>query len=335
MNEQAEIQDQFFQYLISFAGTNAVLNKTGEILNLGKGAVYKRINGTTALTSAEMVKLAIAFQVSLDNIFQKESYMGFFHPFWKGDKQTSGVDFMDRFAYYLKPVTKHKYSHMTYLANELPITYYFSHKYIFQFLLSIWNHLHWDNTRITIDEHMPIDAKQEKLRSEIKSYYESSDVTEIWNSNMLGNLYQQVIFCITIRAFPNVAFIERLMKDIEKLINTLRNIALTGKRNIGDDESAPTAKIYLNEFGNYANILLYESEKVKGGFIGIDMPQFMISYNPHFFEYADKWLKNIKKRSVLISSEGFQYRELFFLKLENDFKAFKDKVEKLIGVYYE
>jgi len=113
MNEQAEIQDQFFQYLIAFAGTNTVLNKTGEILNLGKGAVYKRINGTTALTSAEMVKLAIAFEVSLDNIFQKESYMGFFHPFWKGDEKTTGVDFMDRFAFYLKPVTKHKYSHMT------------------------------------------------------------------------------------------------------------------------------------------------------------------------------------------------------------------------------
>lgn len=334
MNEQALIQEQFFKYLNNRAGANTVLNKTMEVLNLGKGAVYKRINGSTALTSAEMIQLAKAFRVSLDNIFQQEDYMGFFHPFWKNEKQVTGVDFMDRFAYYLKPVTQHQYSNMTYLANELPITYYFSHKYIFQFLLSIWNHIHWDNNRLTIDEHMPIDAKQEKLRAEIQAYYESANVTEIWNSNMLSNLYQQVFFCITIRAFPNVAFIERLIKDIERLINNLRDIALTGKRNTGGDSKAE-AKIYLNEFGNYANILLYESEKIKGGFIGIDMPQFMISYNPHFFEYADKWIGNIKKRSVLISSEGFQYRELFFLKLENDFKAFKDRVEKLIGVYYE
>ena len=334
MNEQALIQEKFFRYLTHRTNSNLVLNKTMEVLNLGKGAVYKRINGSTALTSAEMIRLAIAFRVSLDNIFQKDNYMAFYHPFWKNEKQSSGIDFMDRFAYYLKPITNDEYSRLTYLANELPITYYFSHKHIFQFLLSIWNHLHWDNNRLTIDEHMPIDAKQEKLRAEIKAYYESADVTEIWNSNMLSNLYQQVFFCITIRAFPNIKFIERLINDIERLINTLRNIALTGQLN-SIDEKKQDAKIYLNEFGNYANILLYQSERIKGGFIGMDMPQFMISYNPHFFDHAEKWIDNIKKRSVLISSEGLQYRELFFLKLENDFKAFKVRVEKLISVYYE
>lgn len=279
-----------------------------------------------------MVKLAKVFKVSIDDIFQPKRYMSFFHPFWNKEEKSS-KDFMDRLAYYLKPVVGHNHSHITYLANELPVTYYFSHKNIFRFLVSIWNHLHWDDTRLTIDEDMAIDTKMEKLRNEIMVYYSSSPVTEIWNSNMLSNLYQQIYFCISIRAFKSVEFTRRLIRDIQSLITELRNVAMTGSRGIGEEQAE--FKVYLNEFGNYANILLYESESVKGAFLGIDIPQFMISYNPHFYDYANHWIGNIKKRSVLISSEGFQYREVFFLKLDNDFKVFQTRVEKLLGVYYE
>ncbi len=306
-----------------------------EALQLGRGAVYKRMNGSTALTASEMVSLAKHFRVSLDDVFQTNKYMSFFHPFWK-DTKTTKMDFMDRFAYYFKPIATHEHSHITYLANELPVTYYFSHKSIFRFLVSIWNHLHWDEKdRLTIDENMVIDAKMEKLRNEITIYYSGSPVIEIWNSNMLSNLYQQVYFCITIRAFQSADFIQRLLNDIDRLINQLRQVALSGKHHLSNDEENNDLKIYLNEYGNYANVLLYESEKFKGAFVGMDMPQFMISYNPHFYENASRWIDNIKQRSVLISSEGLQYRELFFLKLENDFKAFKERVEKLMGVYYE
>ncbi len=332
MSEQTTTQSHFFNYLTAIAGRDIVFNKTMEVLSLGKGAVYKRINGTTALTAAELVLLSKAFKVSLDDVFQSSRYMSFTHPFWKEEK-TNSTNFMDRFAYYFKPIKGHEHSHITYLANELPVTYYFSHKNIFSFLLSIWNHLHWDDSRLTIDENMAIDAKMEKLRQEVTIYYAGSPVTEIWNSNMLSNLYQQIYFCITIRAFESSSFINRLIRDIHSLINELRQTALTGTR-VGYEDSAGL-KIYLNEFGNYANILLYESSQVKGAFIGIDMPQFMISYNPHFYKHAEQWINNIKKRSVLISSEGFQYRELFFHKLDNDYKAFKDRAEKLMGVYYE
>ena len=332
MSNQASTQSQFFQYLTRYMGQEIVLHKTMDELKLGKGAVYKRMNGSTALTSDEMIRLARTFKISLDDVFNSDRYMSFFHPFWKEGDKTS-ADFMDRFAYYLKPIMGHEHSHITYMANELPVTYYFTHKNIFRFLISIWNHLHWDDTRLTIDEDMAIDTKMEKLRNEIMVYYASSPVTEIWNSNMLSNLYQQIYFCITIRAFKSVDFIKRLIRDIQSLITELRNVAMTGSRGIGEDEA--DFKVYLNEFGNYANILLYESREVQGAFIGIDIPQFMISYNPHFYKYASQWIGNIKKRSVLISSEGFQYREVFFLKLDNDFKAFQERVEKLLGVYYE
>ena len=330
MNLQKEYQEQFFKFLAKKKPSEVILHETMEVLNLRKGATYKRMNGDTALTTAEMVQLSKHFNVSLDNIFQPDKFISTYHPFWK-DEGTTSVDFMDRFSLYMSPLMKDRESHMIYLANELPVFYYFSHHYIFNFLLAIWNHLHWDDTRLKIVENKEINFKLENFRKDITKYYSSSPITEIWNSNMLSNLYQQIVFSISIRAFEDTKYIENLIKDVAALIEQLRQVAFTGSRE-GKEEG--DLKVYLNEFGNYLNILLYNSEDVKVGFIGYDIPQFLITSNEHFFNYSTKWINKIKKRSVLISSDGYQYRELFFLKMETDFKQFQERVEKMVSVYY-
>ena len=217
------------------------------------------------------------------------------------------------------------------MANEIPIFYYFSHKYVFNFLLSVWNHLHWDEERLSIKENQSITPQLEYLRSEISNFYESHPVTEIWNSNMLSNLYQQILFAVTIRAFEDIRFIRNLTIDIEKLINRLQELAGTGQKS-GKNTSNVT--IYLNEFGNYQNLALYQSEKMSVSFVGFDMPHFVVSYNEKFHEFSNQWIDKIRKRSILISSEGYQFRELFFLKMNKDFEDFKERVDKLVAVYY-
>jgi len=152
---------------------------------------------------------------------------------------------------------------------------------------------------------------------------------------MLNNLYQQIIFCITIRAFKDESFVGRLITDIEKLINHLRDIAISGVAAVDNaGRSDIELKIYLNDFGNYLNLVLYKSKYIRTSFIGYDYPQFIVSHNKQFYDFSMDWINKIKKRSALISSEGFQYRELFFIKMENDFKYFKERVEKLMGIYY-
>lgn len=200
--------------------------------------------------------------------------------------------------------------------------------------MSIWNHLHWEEGALKINETAHLDDNIEGFRKEITSYYDAHPVTEIWNSNMMSNLYQQIIFCITIRAFDGEHFIQHLVNDIKNLINHLKSIAQEGMRKTSNVEEQTDLSIYLNEFGNYLNVLLYESEDLDITFIAFDYPQFIKTNSTGFNQYSKKWIEKIKKRSVLISSAGYQYRELFFLKLEKDFEDFKDRVDNLLKVYY-
>jgi len=332
MNEQKHFQERFFQYLSNRKTSEVVLHDTMEVLNIRKGATYKRMNGETALTTAELMRLASHFNVSLDTALGNDPFLSFVHPFLS--TKTSD-DFLDRFSFYLKPLANPGESKLTYLANELPVFYYFSHEYIFNFLFSVWNHLHRDESQLYITKNAHIDAKLHKVRNEVTNYYNGHPVTEIWNSNMFANLYQQIIFSITIRAFAEQSYIEYLVKDIEKLIKHLRDLALTGKKKTTGSNETTELKIYLNEFGTYMNMVLYQSENFSASFVGFDIPQFIVSHNDNFAQFADNWVDKIRKRSVLISSEGYQYRELFFIKMENDFKMFKERVDKMVGVYYQ
>jgi hypothetical protein len=350
MIEQGEsfedLQKKYFDIVArrNAHSSTSILHDVMEQLDVKKGAAYKRMNGTTSMTIEEIVKLSEHFDVSLDDIFRKNRYISFFHPFLskteEGIKKVEGKTsaFFDQFAYFLKPLQytdPSEEKELNYLANEIPIFYYFSHRYIFTFLLSVWNHLHWEEGQIEIQDTNTYDDQIEHFRKEITNNYYGHPVTEVWNSNMLNNLYQQITFCITIRAFKDERFIKRLIMDIEKLINHLREIAVSGVKSIqGIPAESSELKIYLNDFGNYLNLVVYKSKFIKSSFIGYDYPQFIVSHNENFYNYSMKWINKIKKRSVLISSEGYQYRELFFIKLETDFKLFQERIDKLMSIYY-
>lgn len=326
MSDHLLLQKRFFEHLTKRYNHEHLLYGMMDALDLRKGACYKRINGETTLSSSEMILLAEKFNASLDDIYQADKYISFQHSF---SPKSNSFDLLSQFKFFLKPLGEIPNSRLTYLANELPVFYYFSHKYIFSFLISVWSHLHSSETRLIVEENLEMTSQLDSLRREVSTYYTSHPVTEIWNSNMFANLYQQIIFCITIRAFKEESFLRELLDDVKTLVNHLHDLAVSGS-----NSNSAAKMIYLNEYGNFLNMVLYESDKVNTTCIGYDMPQFIVTYNPAFYLFSKDWIQKIRRRSVLISGDGFQYREMFFLKMEQDFKNFEEKVEKLMAVYY-
>jgi hypothetical protein len=336
MHKQKEIQQKFFSELKGRRNQKTFIAEVMQALDIKNGAVYKRMSGETALTLEESLILSERFKVSLDSITEEQKFISFMHPFGKKENATSDK-FVSQFKKFFAPLKEIENDvELTYLANELPIFYYFGHKYILNFLMSIWQHLHWKEAPLSIGDSSLYEEVSKQFHTDILTYYYRYKVTEIWNSNMLNNLFQQIIFCITIRAFENAQFINMLINDIANLISHLRSVSTEGAKSIkGTQVEGSELRIYLNDFGNYLNILQFDSKEIQSTFIGYDYPQFLVSSNKDFFLNSKEWINKLKKRSVLISSEGYQYRELFFIKMETDFKNFKDRTQKLMSIYYE
>lgn len=332
MLDQSSLQKLLFDTIKQReTGKSKLLPKLMELLGIGKGALYKRMNGDTALTITEMMLLAEHYKLSLDAIFRKDKFFSFTAPF-KSKVSKGESDFLNQFKQLLAPLKAPSDTvRLTYLANELPIFYYFRHKYIFNFLMAVWNHLHWSDERLVVSKSDTYDTVRASFAKDFTDNYYSHNITEIWNSNMLNNLYQQIIFCVTIRSFDERSYINRLIEDIQKLIDHLKAITVDGA-NHSEEKSF---QIYLNDFGNYLNLVLYESDETKSTFVGYDYPHFIQSPSQSFHAYSTDWIGKLRGRSILISGEGYQQKELFFMKLERDFDGFKNRVQKLMNVYYD
>lgn len=321
------IQTEFFERLKTKYSQSKVdvVQRVMSILNVKKSSAYKRMNGTTALTTSELVMLSEEMGFSLDDMFFKDKYYSFLHPFIEKDGETR-KGFIEQFQYYMAPLSYKDGKSLVYLTNELPLWHYFYNTHIFHFILSVWDHLHWKDTKLEIDNSLKYDKEIKEFQKLIADSFTGFDVTEIWNSNMLNNLYQQIHFSITIRAFQDLRSINELLEGVNQFIIYLKELTENSQQN---------RKIYVNEFGNYLNLAAYNSQSFKATFIGFDYPKFLVSQNSDFYNFSLNWIDKIKKRSVLISGEGLQYRETFFRKIEKDYEHFRDYAQKLIAIYYE
>lgn len=324
-NNQEETQKHFFTYLTKRWGVEHVLDGTMIALNILKAAAYKRMNGTTALTSHEMVVLSRHFNFSMDTIFQPNKYYAFEQPF---NQTTSAGQFLNQFIDFLKPLaTLGENTQLTYLASDLPLYYYFSRPRIFNFIVSVWTHEHDSSKNLLIEEHeIPTTQSNKDL---IPKFFGDYPITEIWSYNMLNNLYQQILFAISVNAFKEVNNIHQLLEDINDLFAFLRNAA---NNQIQSQSSAK--KIYINEFCTYNNTVLFESPFINNTLVSYDFPKFIVTWNPDFHNYTKSWIQKIIQRSVPISSEGYRQKEIFFKKMEKDFKQFEDSVKRAVEMYY-
>lgn len=151
MMSQEDLQERFFEFLRKRTGAEKVLYESQSVLHLQQNAIYKRMSGKTALTAREMVLLADHFNVSIDSAIQRENFFSFTHPFL--DERNS-ISFLERFAFYMAPIIKdeEKNSELWYISNELPVFYYMSYEYIFQFYMAVWAHLHWSDSKLVISK---------------------------------------------------------------------------------------------------------------------------------------------------------------------------------------
>lgn len=306
MENQPTFQEQFFRTLRQRYGAEKTVQLVKETLCLSKAAVYKRMNGKTNLTANELALLTERFQVSLDTILQNPKRVSFFHPF---REQRSGTSFLDGFSYYLKPTVQDDWSELTYLANELPVFYYLSYEHSFHFLMTIWNHLHWGNCTLKISRNNKIEPKLKSLSKDIAAYYDAQSVTEIWNSNMFANLYQQILFSISIQAFLEKEDIDNLLYDINRLIKDLKKIATTGE--FTSSLQVVPSQVYLNEFGNYLNMVIFNSDRIQATFVGYDIPHFIVTHDHHFYQFSQQWVEKLKNALYSLAAKAISIAKLF------------------------
>ncbi len=322
MRTGLEIQLALFKE-IQQTGDSA--NEIAKILNLGSGAVYKRMKGETMLDLSEIALLTQHYNILLDSLFQPErakvtfEFAPLLHPVHHLEQFMT--DIRDLFVRLSRlPGVRVYYS-----TTEIPFFHYLLYPELTAFKLYMWNRTiwelpEWEDKTFSLDMIMS-SPRLQRLREELIDLYCRIPSIEFWPSTLLNNTLNAIKYCADSGTFEENHVPVLLRRQIESLILHQRDMAKNGLKfrpNEKPDTNAGEFVLYHNEITHTNNTIMVEWDNGRTVFATFDNPNYMITTQHDFGEYASKWFYKLRKRALLIAREGEKNRNAFFIQLQRN-----------------
>ncbi len=303
----------------------------GDILQLNKNAIYKRINGATYLTLDDLGKLAQHFDLPMKTILYPEDpvFSGFFTGI---SAKKSVLEFLRITEKELEEACKIPDLHVKSVSIDILDFHPFYFPELALFLVYIWERMAWARPdwqtkkfRLEMSDHQQIVA----LAQRQANYYSQLKTTEIWNDYVLDDIFHEILYVVDSHLYEKREDIEKVLDATEKLVAHLRGMAYTGLRYPPNGQPSSKAKpfaIYFSELLRSNVFTLLESPFGGMAFSMMDNPNFIKTPDPKIIEHLSAAFERIRNRSVPIGKNGERYRDVYFNKLKERQRFFSEKI---------
>lgn len=327
-----EGQVKFFNEIINFCSSKKeAISRMEDVLNLGKSALYRRMNGETALTLDEAILLSHEFKVSIDNIGPREDITLQFQFSAFNRPIKTPINYLDSLKQQLDGIRAMKNSRVYYASSEIPVFYYAFFPNLLKFKLYVWGRSIWDIDSLmempfSLDI-LPPSANQ-KI-DEILASYTLINSTELWSLNILHNTINQIDFHHSSGMFKEPETALQLMDDLEKLVNHLYTMCKAKEKSRPETPGVGRSKfdLFHNEMIYTNNTILFLSDGAEILFSVLANPNFLMTADPLMIDYEKKWFKLLIRKSLPLSGPSEKYRSQFFNHLRNRIEVSKKMIE--------
>lgn len=324
-----EMQEVFIKHLKQVVPANvSLVDDIADLLKISNDSAYRRLRNETELSLDETYKICKHYKISADSIFSN-----------KGDSVTCNyiklTDSAENFENYLNSLLtqltrlqKAEDAKIIYAAEEIPIFHSFFSKELAAFKM-----FYWQRSVLNIPEYQSkkfdwdsIPEKQLKLANDIHQTYLQVPSTEIWTDETIQTTIKQIEYYFESGAFKEKEDAIIVLQELKKMAQSINQYA--------ENEN----KSEINKLNN-ASFNLYNSDLVIGtNCIHVTVAGSVISYisfntmnslttsNNQFCEEIEHWMKNLIKKSTLISSIAEKQRFQFFSKA---YKAIDLSIERI------
>ena len=219
-----QIQHELFELIkIRAADPKAWIDEIATILSISKPAVYKRINGTTALSLDDVARLMRQYSISFDKlVLPDKNSISFDFPYLEREIK-SFPDYVIPLRAAVEKLSKVPEIKVWYATNELPFFYYFffpdlTYFKFYMYARTVWNIPSYQNMKINLQEFSGYYALKDDIDA-IQTAYYSLPGLELWNENVLNNTLNQIVYFLSSNYFeiPQEAFVlcDRLSSIIQ------------------------------------------------------------------------------------------------------------------------
>jgi plasmid maintenance system antidote protein VapI len=311
------------------------IEEVADVLDVSYDASYRRLNGKTALSFEEALRLAKYYKISLNNLYglDEEETISVL-------KQRSGSSPNENLGDFFRVITKSvdtfskfKSPEFFYAAKDIPIYYLPKGSLYAKFRMYAVMNIHTNKSI----EKSQLPLRRFQTNSNLiyesicfKNAFRKLKGIEIWNDTTIDSSLYQIYYFYEIKMITKEEAVQ-LCKELKGLIENIERQASNGMWN-----KSPHAryKMYYNKLINLNNTVFFKSQKMKTllipytslSYLRIDDEETCEEIDVHF----DKKLKFSKK----ISGDAEVERKLFFTSMYEKIEQLCKQIEVKSGISF-
>jgi hypothetical protein len=323
------IQNIFIQKLKeNMPSSVGLAEEVADILEISLDSAYRRIRGETDLSIDEVYKLTKKYSISIDSVFSNLSDTVTFAYTKLTDSEVNFEKYLGRILGHVKAINASAgEKKIIYVAEEVPLFHSFYSKKLVEFKL-----FYWQRSVLNVPDYQGkkfefgmVPDKLINIATECFQEYKKIPSVEIWTSETILTATKQLEFYLESGVFKNKKDAVEIMEDIIKMAQYIEQCAETGRKEVSHYEE---------------NFMLYNSEVVLGtnciyvtmgglnyAYITFNTLNSLTTNNHEFCDETEHWIRNLVKKSTLISGMAEKQRYQFFNKMHQSLDACMERIK--------
>lgn len=324
-----EMQEVFIKHLKQVVPPNvSLVDDIADLLNISNDSAYRRLRNETELSLDETYRICKHYRISIDSVFSN-----------KGDSVTCNyiklTDSADNFESYLtslltqlQRLSKTEDAKIIYAAEEIPIFHSFYSKELAAFKL-----FYWQRSVLNVPEYQTrkfdwdsIPEKQLQLATDIHDTYIKVPSIEIWTDETIQTTIKQIEYYFESGAFKEKDDAILVLQELKKMMQAINHYAEHESKSEPGKKPSVSLNLYNSDLVIGTNCIHVNLGGTVFSYISFNTLNSLTTTNQEFCEEIEHWMKNLIKKSTLISGIAEKQRFQFFSKA---YKAIDQCIERV------
>ena len=280
------------------------------LLELEREAIYRRLRKDVAFSIHEIVKIASAWNISLDKIvginlgkipflMQRMNYI---------DPSEQELKTLRQIIQKIKYMKNFPEAEYMFVLNKLPRQLLAGYKYLNQFYLFKWNYQYGENKEVIPFSQIVVSEEKVKLDAEYYNAVKQVPTSNfIWDRQLFDYLVDDVRYFCSIQLINNEE--KQLIKnDLYNLLDYMLEVAGKGYY----PETKQKVYMYVSQLNVDTNYSYIYTPEFNTCFIHAFEKHELHTYNPEMVDNFRTWMQSKKRTATQISEVDERSRVAFF-----------------------
>jgi hypothetical protein len=212
---------------------------------------------------------------------------------------------------------------MTFAARDMPTFHHFRIPELSSFKMFFWLKTIIKDPSYTsqLFETDKISSPIQQAADKLWKLYSKVPSIEIWSDEAINETIKQIEFYHECRFFAGKHLAVMLCDKLIELISLIKEEARQGKKQGGEE-----FRLFENELLIANNTILARMENKRIVYINYNTLNLLTTHQDSFINKTEKYLSDLTRNSVLISTSAEKERNKFFNKMKERIEAFKTRL---------